>query len=139
MLRRKLGGRIMAATFGLACLLAGGTSQARVALNGIGVLCYNQNELGEDEIYLKFSGLRVNMGNFSNGVQRTVSTSAIFASLPISVELWEDDGDHWYDRDDLWDSELVGFYGKVQLQSSVGPNYPQYHSYGYWFTLTNIP
>jgi hypothetical protein len=139
MLRRKTGGRIMAATFGLACILAAGTSQARVALNGIGVLCYNQNELGQDEIYLKFSGVRVNMGSFSNGVQRTVSTSLIFASLPISVELWEDDGDHWYDRDDLWASTSVGGYGKTELQSSTATTNPQYHSYGYWFTLTNIP
>ena len=137
MSRRKTGGRIMAATFGLVCLLAGTTSQARVLVNGIGVFCQAQNEFGQDEIYMKFNGVRINVGSFVSLETETTTGMAILPSLPVTAQLWEDDGDHWYDGDDLWDTVTVSSYTKTNRESEGSGG--QYHIYNYWFTLSSTP
>jgi hypothetical protein len=139
MLRTKLAPRIMAATFGLTCLLAAATSHARVLVSNITVKCVEQNEIGEDEIYLRFNGTRFNMGNFSNGVNRTSSSTIILPSLPMSVELWESDGDHWYDRDDFWDSFTCTSFALSCLGGSSNHYDGQHHLYYWSTTLTSVP
>ena len=140
MLRKKLGRRIMAGLLGLSCLLAAATSQATVRINGISVHCQVQNETGEDEIYLTFNGSRVNMGNFVNNTTRAVATVLQFASGPITVTLWEDDGAHWYDGDDNWGSNTA-HSGLNTFQSIKWSNWPdsgQNHKYDYSFTWTDF-
>jgi hypothetical protein len=129
----------MAGLLGLSCLLAAATSQAVVRINGISVHCTAQNETGEDEIYLKFNGSRVNMGNFVNNTTRAVGTILQFASGPITVTLFEDDGDHWYDGDDNWGSNTAQ-PGPNTFQSITWKNWPasdQNHKYDYSFTWTD--
>ena len=141
MLRNEIGRRIMAGTLGLACLLAAATSQARVLVNGISVCCITQNERGEDEIFLKFNGVRVNVGNFSNGVCRGTTNTAIVSSLPVVHELWEDDGNHWYDGDDQWYSASVPDYASYGIEHSRfgDADWGQNHWYQYYFTLSSTP
>ena len=142
MLRKKLGRRIMAGMLGLSCLLAAATSQAAVRISGIVVHCSVQNETGEDEIYLKFNGVRVNMGNFVNNLRKATATTLSFSSGPITVTLFEDDGDHWYDGDDNWGSNTVTHAGSYNFPSTQRNNWPasgQNHEYDYSFTWTDVP
>ena len=119
MLRKKLARRIVGAMLGLAFLFAGATSQARTIVNGIGVHCYSQNETGQDEIFLKFNGNRLNMGNFTSGMAtRFTATSYIFPGN-VTVELWEDDGNHWYDHDDFWESHTFTAFGNWDMRSTL--------------------
>jgi hypothetical protein len=120
MLRKKIARRIMAGMLGLGCLFAGATSQARTLVNGIGVHCYKQNETGQDEIFLKFNGTRLNMGNFTSGAATTfTSTSYIFTGTNVTVELWEDDGNHFYDHDDFWESHTFTSNGDWDMRSTL--------------------
>jgi hypothetical protein len=144
MLRTKKGQRIMAVTFGLACLLAGATSQARVLVNGISVQCITQNEQGQDEIFLRFASgptyTQCNMGNFWNGLTRGSTCSYLFSSFPIVHQLWESDGNHWWDGDDRWTSESQPSAGSWSVHSveTNGGQFNQDHNYWYHFTLTSV-
>lgn len=135
LMRRKAARRLVAATLSVACLVAGATAQARVAVSNMHVHCYQQQETGQDEIYMKFNGNRVNMGDFETGWDRTFSTVLLLSSFPVTAEFWESDGDHWYDRDDLMDSVTetsAGNWGGMPF------SYLNYH-YNYQFTLTVVP
>jgi hypothetical protein len=141
MLRKKLGQRIMAGMLGLSCLLAAATSQAAVRIDRISVHCKAQNETGEDEIYLKFNNTRVNMGSFVNNTTRATATILVAASGPFTVTLFEDDGDHWYDRDDNWGSNTVTHAGSYTFYSTKWSPWPasdQNREYDYSFTWTDV-
>lgn len=123
---------------GLACLVgAASASQARVLVSQIRVYCVTQNEIGQDEIFLKFNGNRLNMGNFSNGTNTPSATTYTFASTPVTVELWEDDGNHWYDGDDQWDSNSWSDLNPHSVHNIW--NGGQSHDYWYYFTLSFTP
>ena len=129
----------MTATMALACLMAAATSQAAVLVTNVRVKCIQQNEVGQDEIFLKFGGQRFNMGNFSNGTDYTSPNSLMVnQSLPFYQEMWEDDGAHWYDGDDHWQyfDRLLTAYGPYGYQNT--DTGPQTHNYYYWFTLNAI-
>jgi len=131
----------MAGMLGLCCLLAAATSQATVRISGIVVHCSAQNETGEDEIYLKFNGMRVNMGNFVNNLRKATATTVSFASGPVTVTLFEDDGDHIWDGDDNWGSNTVTHAGSYNFFSSLRKNWPasgQNHEYDYSFVWTDV-
>jgi hypothetical protein len=135
MLRTKLGRRMVAATLGLACILGAATaSQARVLVSGARVHCTYQNETGADEIFLKFNGVRLNMGNFTNGKDYTSPSTLIVSSLPVNIEIWEDDGNHWYDGDDWWGGTACQSFGFCHDESIDGGF--QNHSYSYSATLS---
>ena len=140
MSRKTMARRIMAGTLGAACLLAAATSQARILLNGIRVCCVSQNEIGTDEIFLTFQGARVTMGDFTNGVCRDSITQTFLpgVSMPVTVQLWEDDGNHWYDGDDLWASDLVSSYTSYSFHNIYNGG-PQTHDYWYYWTFSYIP
>ena len=137
MLRTKLGRRMVAATLGLACILGAATaSQARVLVSGVRVTCRYQNETGADEIFLKFNGARLNMGNFWNGRDYTSPNTLIVSSLPVNIEIWESDGDHLWDRDDWWGGTACWLFASCSAESTDGG--AQNHSYTYGATMSFI-
>jgi len=137
MSRTKLGRRMAAATLGLACILGAVTaSQARVLVSKAGVHCTYQNESGGDEIFLKFNGARLNMGSFWNGRDYTSPATLIVSALPVNIEIWEDDGDHWYDGDDWWGGTACLSFGYCHDETVQGGW--QNHSYYYNATLSFI-
>jgi hypothetical protein len=140
MLKNRIGRRIMTGTLGLACLLAAATSQASVLVNGISVTCVDANEIGQDEIFLRFASgatyTQCNMGNFSDGVSRGSTCSFVFSSLPITYQLWESDGNAWYDGDDLWHTDYRYQYGPWVRHDVEDGN--QAHDYYMYFTLTQV-
>jgi hypothetical protein len=137
MLRTKLGRRMVAATLGLACILGAATaSQARVLVSGVRVKCTYQNETGADEIFMKFNGARLNMGNFTNGRDYTSPSTLIVSSLPVNMELWESDGDHLWDGDDWWGGQACQSFGYCSGQSIQGGW--QNHYYDYSATMSFI-
>jgi hypothetical protein len=66
------------------------------------VSCLDQQETFGDETYLNFGGKAKvwhSKGDMTNGEVQSVNESFLFnGSAPLSF--FEDDGNHWYDRDD---------------------------------------
>lgn len=63
------------------------------------VTCLDQQERGSDELYLRFNGTKIALGSINQGGSRTLNSAVRFTgTMPLS--LFEDDGNHWYDRDD---------------------------------------
>jgi hypothetical protein len=96
------------------------TSPAFAALhvNLTGIGCNQQQESGSDEIYIGVNGSRINIGWFQNGTG--IATNIISNASPTRFDLWEDDGNHWYDGDD--------YFGTIEISTPLSgwPN-SQYH------------
>jgi hypothetical protein len=61
--------------------------------------CLQQQETFGDELYLTFNGKKISLPNMTTG--RTVTLSGDYQfDGSASLSLFENDGDHWYDRDD---------------------------------------
>jgi hypothetical protein len=126
----------MAGTLGLACLLAATVAQARVQIASIKVCILDPQEVGHDEVYLKFNGTRVNVGSISGGDCGTYPYYLIVPSTPFHVELWESDGNHWYDQDDFfegWDNEALSPPVVSRIYWDPGDVYYQYE---FWASVT---
>ena len=81
----------------------------------LGEICSSVlQEWSEDEIYIKVNGRQIWYGTFSYAGQ-CYSLSYLWAGWfplprlvrPFTLEVWESDGDHWYDRDDLLGSKQI--------------------------------
>jgi len=74
---------------------------------------HTQQEWGQDEVYLKLDGIQVFRDDHmtkghSDPLDITESvTIPAHSSSSFQLELWEDDGDHWYDRNDFLGSVTV--------------------------------
>jgi hypothetical protein len=73
------------------------------------IACIDQSEISEDEPYLLVNGRQVWEGDMSQGeavnFQSEDPNGANYIDpIPFgrsaTMALWEDDGDHWYDRND---------------------------------------
>jgi hypothetical protein len=63
------------------------------------ITCIKQQETGDDELYLTFTGRKISLPNMTRGQTKVLSGDYEFSgSQPLN--LFENDGDHWYDRDD---------------------------------------
>lgn len=69
----------------------------------------DQNEISEDEPYILVDGRQVWNGHMSTGDTVRFNTNPATNEDDLSpirfdkmarISLWEDDGDHWYDRND---------------------------------------
>lgn len=62
--------------------------------------CIDQQETGKDELYLTFNGRKRALPNMKRGVTQGLNDEFIFTGTQ-ELRLFENDGDHWYDRDDF--------------------------------------
>jgi hypothetical protein len=64
------------------------------------IKCIDQQETGTDELYLTFNGRKRSLPNMKRGVTQGLNDEFIFTGTQ-QLRLFENDGDHWYDRDDF--------------------------------------
>jgi hypothetical protein len=63
------------------------------------ITCLQQQETFTDELYLTFNGKKISLPNMTQGRTKALSGEYQFDGS-ASLSLFENDGDHWYDRDD---------------------------------------
>jgi len=63
------------------------------------ITCLKQQETFGDELYVTFNGQKKSLPNMTQGRTRGLSAQFQFDGS-ASLSLFENDGDHWYDRDD---------------------------------------
>jgi hypothetical protein len=80
---------------------------ARLILNSI--TCIDTAEVFNDELYVVFNGTRASLPNMQTGEAKTLGLEFIFAGTQV-LNLFENDGNHWWDRDD--------FIGKHEITES---------------------
>ena len=71
---------------------------ARLVLKSI--TCIATAEVGSDELYVTFNGTKRSLPDMTEGKTRSLGQEFVFTGSP-SLNLFEDDGNHWYDRDDF--------------------------------------
>jgi hypothetical protein len=71
---------------------------ARLILKSI--TCINTAETFSDELYVTFNGTKRSLPSMTQGQTKALGQEFIFTGSPI-LNLFEDDGNHWYDRDDF--------------------------------------
>jgi hypothetical protein len=64
------------------------------------IACINQAESFTDELYVTFNGTKRSLPNMHVGDTKLLGDEFLFEGSP-SLALFENDGDHWYDRDDF--------------------------------------
>lgn len=73
------------------------------------ITCLQQAETGADELYVTFNGTKRSLPNMTQGQTTELGHEFVFEGAR-ELSLFENDGDHWYDRDD--------FIGKHTLTTS---------------------
>jgi len=73
-------------------------TSAILRLNSI--TCKETAESFTDELYVTFNGTKRSLPNMDNGQTKTLGQEFVFSGSPL-LSLFENDGDHWYDRDDF--------------------------------------
>jgi hypothetical protein len=64
------------------------------------ILCIEQQETFHDELYVTFNGTKRSLPNMTLGVTQSLNDEFLFTETQ-QLRLYENDGDHWYDRDDF--------------------------------------
>lgn len=64
------------------------------------ISCLGQAETFTDELYVTFNGTKRSLPNMTTGQTKTLNDEFIFEGSR-ELSLFENDGDHWYDRDDF--------------------------------------
>jgi hypothetical protein len=64
------------------------------------ITCLQQAETFADELYVTFNGTKRALPNMTQGQTKDLSDEFLFEGSP-ELSLFENDGDHWYDRDDF--------------------------------------
>jgi ribosomal protein S17E len=64
------------------------------------ITCIQQAETFTDELYVTFNGTKRSLPNMTQGQTKTLSDEFLFEGSR-ELSLFENDGDHWYDRDDF--------------------------------------
>ncbi len=64
------------------------------------ITCKEQAETFTDELYVTFNGTKRALPNMTKGQNLTLSDEFVFVGSR-ELSLFENDGDHWYDRDDF--------------------------------------
>ena len=64
------------------------------------ISCLGQAETFTDELYVTFNGTKRSLPNMTKGQTRSLADEFIFTGQR-QLSLFENDGDHWYDRDDF--------------------------------------
>jgi hypothetical protein len=77
---------------------------ATLYLNSI--TCIDQQEVFGDELYVTFDGERIALPNMSQGDTAILTHDDDFVGSK-GLSLFENDGNHWYDRDDFIDRHTI--------------------------------
>jgi hypothetical protein len=64
------------------------------------ITCKGQAETFTDELYVTFSGAKRSLPNMTRGQTVVLGDEFLFEGSR-QLSLFENDGDHWYDRDDF--------------------------------------
>ena len=64
------------------------------------ITCQGQAETFTDELYVTFNGTKRSLPNMTKGQTKLLGDEFIFEGTR-QLSLFENDGDHWYDRDDF--------------------------------------
>lgn len=64
------------------------------------ITCIQQQEIFTDELYLTFDGTKTALPNMTQGRTEVLRHEYQFDGSAV-LSLFENDGDHWYDRDDF--------------------------------------
>ena len=75
-------------------------------LHLVSITCIEQQEFFGDELYLTFNGQKISLPNMTTGRTTSLSGDHQFEGS-ASLSLFENDGDHWYDRDDHIGSRVI--------------------------------
>jgi hypothetical protein len=75
------------------------------------ITCLAQAETFTDELYVTFNGTKRSLPNMTKGQTKVLTDEFLFEGQR-ELSLFENDGDHWYDRDD--------FIGKQMITESPG-------------------
>src|SRR5215470_1851856 len=70
------------------------------------ITCKEQAETFEDELYVTFNGTKRSLPNMTRGQTKPLSDEFLFDG-DRQLSLFENDGDHWYDRDDFIDKKMI--------------------------------
>jgi hypothetical protein len=64
------------------------------------ITCLGQAETFTDELYVTFNGTKRSLPNMTQGQTKDLDDEFLFSGSR-ELSLFENDGDHWYDRDDF--------------------------------------
>jgi hypothetical protein len=70
------------------------------------ITCLDQAEFFTDELYVTFNGTKRSLPNMTQGQTKTLRDEFMFEGSR-QLSLFENDGDHWYDRDDFIDKHTI--------------------------------
>jgi len=77
---------------------------ARLILNSI--TCIETAETFGDELYVTFNGTKRSLPGMTEGQTKPLGQEFTFTG-PARLNLFENDGDHWYDRDDFIAGHMI--------------------------------
>lgn len=104
---------------------------ATLLLNSIA--CIEQQETFGDELYLTFTGRKISLPSMSSGQTFVLGDDDDFRfrfSGLQPLNLFENDGDHWYDRDDH-----IGTHTITEAQGGSGEFALDFDGAGAHYTL----
>jgi hypothetical protein len=64
------------------------------------ITCLGQAETFTDKLYVTFNGTKRSLPNITQGQTKDLDDEFLFSGSR-ELSLFENDGDHWYDRDDF--------------------------------------
>jgi hypothetical protein len=70
------------------------------------ITCLEQAESFTDELYVTFNGTKRSLPNMTQGQTKSLSDEFVFDGAR-ELSLFENDGDHWYDRDDFIGKHMI--------------------------------
>ncbi|WP_341977975.1 hypothetical protein LTA6_001969 [Microbacterium sp. LTA6] len=70
------------------------------------ITCLEQAETFADELYVTFNGTKRALPNMTQGQTQVLSDEFLFVGSR-ELSLFENDGDHWYDRDDFIAKHMI--------------------------------
>ena len=70
------------------------------------ITCIDTAETFGDELYVTFNGTKRSLPNMTQGQEEPLSDAFIFQGTR-ELSLFENDGNHWYDRDDFIDKQPI--------------------------------
>ena len=70
------------------------------------ITCLGQAETFSDELYVTFNGTKRALPNMTKGQTKALGDEFVFDGTR-QLTLFENDGDHWYDRDDFIAAHMI--------------------------------
>jgi hypothetical protein len=94
------------------------------------ITCIDTAETFGDELYVTFNGTKRALPNMHQGETKPLNQEFIFQGSP-ELSLFENDGDHWYDRDDFIDKHTITESpadAALEFKATGGHGYPGHYS-----------